>query len=94
MPSIFELYEKFKNKINSLVVIRLHGGDRKDIEERTKNIWNEIVDPRGDELAKLGGMVQDLREKDHRVFINVNNHYEGSAPKTIEKIKALLKMGV
>ena len=90
MPSIFELYEKFKNKLVNTVVIRLHGGDRKDIEERTKNIWNEIVDPRDDELAKLRGMVQDLREKGHQIFININNHYEGSAVKTIEKIKRLL----
>jgi len=28
-----------------------------------------------------------LREMDTEVFVNVNNHYEGSAPLTINKIK-------
>jgi uncharacterized protein YecE (DUF72 family) len=36
MPSIFDLYEKFKDRLRSPVVIRLHGGDRKDIERTHK----------------------------------------------------------
>jgi uncharacterized protein YecE (DUF72 family) len=90
MPSIFEIYEKFKDRLVSPVVIRLHGGDRKDIEERTNNNWNEIVDNKDDELLSLKKMVRDLQDRNHDIFINVNNHYEGSAPRTIKKIKALL----
>jgi len=37
MPSIFEIYEKFKDRLSDPVVIRLHGMDREGIEERTKN---------------------------------------------------------
>jgi uncharacterized protein YecE (DUF72 family) len=90
MPSIFELYDKYKDRLSDPVVIRLHGMDRQGIEERTKNIWDTIVDPRDDELLLLRNVVHDLRERQHQVFINVNNHYEGSAPRTIEKITALL----
>ena len=91
MPSIFEVYEKFKDRLSDPVVIRLHGGDRKDIEERTNNTWNEIVDPKDSELLVLSRMIQDLENREHQVLINVNNHYEGSAPRSIEKIKALLQ---
>jgi uncharacterized protein YecE (DUF72 family) len=91
MPSIFEVYEKFKEKFHDLVVIRLHGPDRKDIQERTKNTWNEIVDPRDEDLMNLTNMVCDLQERQHQIFINVNNHFEGCAPKTIEKVKRLLQ---
>ncbi len=49
-----------------------------------------IVDSRDDELLQLKSVVNDLRERQHQVFVNVNNHYEGSAPRTIEKIKAFL----
>ena len=91
MPSIFEVYEKFKEKLHDLVVIRLHGPDRKDIEERTKNSWNEIVDPKDEDLMNLKSMVRDLQERQHQIFINVNNHFEGCAPKTIEKVKRLLQ---
>ncbi|NTW88124.1 MAG: DUF72 domain-containing protein [Desulfobulbaceae bacterium] len=92
MPSIFEIYEKFKNRLSDPVVIRLHGMDREGIEERTKNIWDTIVDPRDDELLQLKNIVNDLRERQHQVFVNVNNHFEGSAPRTIEKIKMLLQI--
>ena len=91
MPSIFEIYDKFKDRLSDPVVIRLHGGDRKDIEARTNNTWNEIVDSKDSELLVLTRMIQDLSNRKHQVLINVNNHYEGSAPRSIEKIKALLQ---
>jgi uncharacterized protein YecE (DUF72 family) len=91
MPSIFEVYAKCKDRLTDPVVIRLHGPDRSDIEQSTNNIWNEIVDPKDDELTLLRRMVQDLSEREHQVFINVNNHYEGCAPQSIERIKALLQ---
>lgn len=56
-----------------------------------KGEYFEIVDPRDDELLRLINVVNDLRERQHHVFINVNNHYEGSALQTIEKINALLQ---
>jgi uncharacterized protein YecE (DUF72 family) len=37
--------------------------------------------------------MNDLLERRHQVFIYINNHYEGCAPQTIEKIKALLQLG-
>ena len=66
--------------------------DREGIEERTKNIWDTIVDPRDDELLRLKNVANDLRERQHQVFVNVNNHFESSAPRTTEKIKPLLKI--
>jgi len=73
-------------------VIRLHGMDREGIEERTKNVWDTIVDPRDDELLLLRDVVNDLIERQHQVFVNINNHFEGSAPRTIERIKTLLQI--
>jgi len=35
-------------------------------------------------------MVEELLDADTNVYVNVNNHYEGSAPRTIEKIRNLL----
>jgi uncharacterized protein YecE (DUF72 family) len=34
MPSIFELYEKLKNRLGNPLITRLHGMDREGIEER------------------------------------------------------------
>lgn len=90
MPSIIEIYQKFESYINEQIVIRLHGYDRERIEERTKKIWDQIVEPKDDELVEIINVVRDLKSKDIEIFMNVNNHYEGSAPLTIKKIKEFL----
>jgi hypothetical protein len=66
------------------------GWIEREIEERSKNIWNTIVDPRDDELLRLKNVVNDLRERQHQVLVSVNNQFEDSAPRMIEKIKVLL----
>jgi uncharacterized protein YecE (DUF72 family) len=80
MPPIFESFNKFKDKILSPVVIRLHGPDRKGIEEETGGNWNQIVSPKDDELVKVVDMINYFSSKNIDVYLNVNNHYEGSAP--------------
>jgi len=32
-------------------------------------------------------MIRDLHSMNIEIYINVNNHYEGCAPQTIEKIR-------
>jgi uncharacterized protein YecE (DUF72 family) len=90
MPSIFDTYRDMGTLLKDLTVIRLHGPDRKGIEAKTGSIWNKIIEPRDDELAKLKAMLEDLLSRGVSAYLNVNNHYEGSAPLTIERIRALL----
>ena len=86
MPDILGIFEKYKNHLNKTSIIRLHGPDRPGMEAKTKEKWNEIVDPKDKELKGIVQMVKELMDKGLEVYVNVNNHYEGSAPKTIEKI--------
>ena len=90
MPSIFEIYKKFKDYIKDFTVIRLHGPDRHGIENRSGGEWNKILDPKDEELEKLIEMITELLERNIDIYLNVNNHYEGSAPLTIKKINKLL----
>lgn len=90
MPSIFTLYEQYKERLGSLVVIRLHGKDRKAIEDKTGRDWSQIVTPRDDELQSLAVMLKDLRQRGNNIYLYVNNHFEGSAPRTIGKISSML----
>ena len=90
MPPIFETYSKFSEYIKNRTVIRLHGFDRKGIELKTNKIWNEIVDPKDDDLKKLAEMLNNLLDQKVDTFINVNNHFEGSAPLTISKILEMM----
>lgn len=90
MPSIIEIYEKHRDQIEGTTVIRLHGGDRKEIEEKSGEEWNQIWEDKGDELRSVANMIKDLLSRGVNVHLNVNNHYEGSAPLTIQRIKQLL----
>ncbi len=90
MPNIWEIFYQFQDELVSPLVIRLHGKDRSGIEEKSKGKWNKIIEPQDDEISKIIEMIKLLDEKQVDIYLNVNNHYEGSAPLTIKKIKALM----
>jgi uncharacterized protein YecE (DUF72 family)/GNAT superfamily N-acetyltransferase len=92
MPSVFELYPRFADLLTDNVVIRLHGADREGIEERSRKKWSQITDPKDQELEQLAGMLKDLQARKKQVWAFTNNHYEGSAPLTIERIRSRLGM--
>jgi uncharacterized protein YecE (DUF72 family) len=73
-----------------VVVMRLMGPDRQAIEELTGKRWDRLAAAKDDELPRLAQMAQDLLRAGTDVYINVNNHYEGSAPLTIQRLEALL----
>lgn len=90
MPPVYEIYEKYRELISGGTIIRLHGPDRKGIEKKTGGDWGKIVEPKESEIDKIVEMIRDLLSREVDVYLNVNNHYEGSAPLTIEKIRKLL----
>ena len=90
MPPITEIYSQFKKHIKNLAVIRLHGPDRKGIEKIANDNWNQIYINRDSEIKSIVEMIKELQTNEVDLFVNVNNHFEGSAPLTIEKIKKLL----
>ena len=79
MPPIFDLYEKYHDLIERFSVIRLMGNDRKEMEKKSHRIWNQLWEPKDEELDRLEIMISDLLSKEVRLTVNVNNHYEGSA---------------
>lgn len=70
--------------------VRLHGDDRSGIEKRTGSNWNALVQSKQSELETIAPLLFKLAKEGRTIFVNVNNHYEGSAPLTIEKLVALL----
>jgi uncharacterized protein YecE (DUF72 family) len=89
MPPVVGLYRRFAGLLRGSTVVRLHGPDREGIEKATGERWDRIVAPKDAELAEIASIVKDMEGRGLTVFLNVNNHYEGSAPLTIEKLEAL-----
>jgi len=90
MPSIGEVFSKYDTATADFGVIRLHGGDRKEMEERTGEKWNRIVEPRNDALESAAEIVEEYYRRRIHTFVNVNNHFEGSAPLTIDRLVRVL----
>jgi uncharacterized protein YecE (DUF72 family) len=86
MPPIFETYRKFGHLLREAAVVRLHGPDREGIEQATGERWDSIVAPKDAELSQIVDMIRDMRGRGLTIYLNVNNHYEGSAPLTIERL--------
>ncbi len=91
MPPVWETAAAEGPRTDGVSVIRLHGPDRKGMEERSGELWDRIIEPRDDELRAITALVQAMLSRGVDVFLNVNNHYEGSAPLTIERIRQMLR---
>lgn len=91
MPHISEVFDKYKPETANFAIIRLHGGERLEIEVKTSMIWNQVVAPKPDGLKAAVRIVRENLRRKIRTFVNVNNHYEGSAPITIERFLQALQ---
>lgn len=91
MQDIVELAASWGEELpaGAPAVIRLHGPDRPGMEQESGGRWDRILRARDEELGRISGLVDRLLARGTDVYLNVNNHYEGSAPLTIGKILAL-----
>ena len=85
MPRIGEVLGKHDTQTADSSIVRLHGPNRQDMEKITNKIWNKVVERRDGGIASAVEIVKQNAEKAITTYVNVNNHYEGSAPLTIER---------
>lgn len=90
MPPVARVYRDFGHLTKRSAIVRLMGPDREGIEKESGNRWDEIHEPKDEQLEGIAAMVRDMVSRGLEVIVNVNNHYEGSAPLTIGKLGALL----
>lgn len=86
MPPMSEVTAKFDVRTADFSIIRLHGPDRAKIEEKTGGDWSQIVDPHDRRLDAAADLVRTNTAVRTTTYVNVNNHYEGSAPLTIDRL--------
>ncbi len=87
MPDIQEVYANYAHLLSGTSIIRLLGPDRQGIEKTTGKKWNQVVAAKDEEIPGIVRLVRKMVDQSGMdVYLNVNNHYEGSAPVTIEKL--------
>ncbi len=90
MPHVWEVAGRLDVRTAPVSIVRLHGPDRSGIEEQTGGAWDKIVVPKDEGLSAVVEIIRQSLEVDIDVCVNVNNHYEGCAPLTIQRLLALL----
>ncbi len=93
MPRIGEVVAKVDIRTAPFSIIRLHGPDRAGIEEQAGGVWDKIVEPKDDGLKATADIVMQNLKAPVDTYVNVNNHYEGSAPLTIQRLLDILRQG-
>ncbi|NQT62736.1 MAG: DUF72 domain-containing protein [Candidatus Marinimicrobia bacterium] len=87
MPDIQEVHANYAPLLKGTSIIRLLGSDRQGIEKTTGKTWNQVVAAKDQEIPGIARLVRKMVDQSGMdVYLNVNNHYEGSAPVTIEKL--------
>lgn len=90
MDDICSTIDRFQSLFGPTISIRLHGEHRKEIEQVSGGNWNTILYDRERDLWDIAKRLLILKEN-HQLFVQVNNHYEGSAPLTIRRIESFMK---
>ena len=67
--------------------IRLHGRERQEMEKLTGKKWGAIVRPLDPVIRGIVPFLSWRQCLEPDLYVNVNNHFEGCAPLTIEKLK-------
>lgn len=91
MPPVADVYAKHADRLSASVVIRLHGPDREGMEARAGNDWSKIVAPRDADLDSVAGVVNHAAVR-RKVTVYANNHFEGCAPLTLERLRARINV--
>lgn len=76
---------------HNMLLIRLIGPDRREIEKLTGKKRDRIVDAKDESPKLIAQIAGEQKEQKRKVVINVNNHYEGCAVLTINRLKDLLQ---
>ncbi len=87
MPPLADVYAGHADRLSDSLVIRLHGPDRKGIEKRAGKDWSRIIEPHDADLDAIARVASHAAAR-RKVTIYANNHFEGCAPLTLERLKS------
>lgn len=91
LPPVVDLWQSFRDHLVPRTVVRLLGPDRKGIEEQSSKRWDRRLSPKDGDLRAIAAMTAEMLDRGMEVTVNVNNHYEGSAPRTIAVFRDFLE---
>jgi uncharacterized protein YecE (DUF72 family) len=87
MPPIARVAAEHDIATDGPCVIRLQGPDRSEIEKLANGRWDRIILPQNDSMDAMIEIIlrQNMLRK-MRTYVHANNHFEGCAPLTIDRL--------
>jgi uncharacterized protein YecE (DUF72 family) len=86
MPPIGGIFDRFNPETADFSIIRLHGGDRQQIEKDAGEVRDRLLSPKPEAVLAAAKIVRSNARRHVLTYVNVNNHLEGSAPLTIQRL--------
>ncbi len=86
MPPIAEVATEHDIATGGPCVIRLHGPDRSQIEKLADGRWDRVLLPQDESLAAVIAILRQNMFRKMRTFVHANNHFEGCAPLTLDRL--------
>jgi len=56
----------------------------------TRGNWNQVIAPKPKGLEAAARIVKENKSRKTLTFLNINNHFEGSAPLTVQRFLEVL----
>ena len=91
MPPVAEVYAKHADQLTDAAVVRMHGADYEAMGKRQGKDWSKVVEPRDAELDAVAGALKDMLARGKNAWAFVNNHFEGCAPATVERLRERMR---
>ncbi len=86
MPPIAEVTREHDIATSGPCVIRLQGSDRTQIEKLADGRWDRVLLPQDESLAAVIAILRQNMFRKMRTFVHANNHFEGCAPLTLDRL--------
>jgi uncharacterized protein YecE (DUF72 family) len=90
MPHIGEVWDRLHPATANFAVVRLHGPDRSKIEAMSGERWDRVLDPHPEGLQAAATIIRANAARKAVTLVNMNNHFEGSAPRSIGRLLEVL----
>ena len=87
MPPVAELYPKFSGVLTDHCVVRMHGPDWAGMDKRMGKECAEIIERRDGDVNAIADVLRKMIAQRKNTWAFINNHFEGCAPKSIERIR-------
>jgi uncharacterized protein YecE (DUF72 family) len=86
MPPIAQVVAEHDIATGGPCVIRLQGPDRSQIEKLADGRWDRVLLPQDESLNAVIAILRQNMLRKMRTFVHANNHFEGCAPLTLQRL--------